>query len=293
MSRILISGATGFVGQKLTKDLVSKDHQVVKLSRQKSKDTIIWDITNQKLDSNDLENFDSIIHLAGESILGLWTKKKKEKIYQSRIAGTKLLVEQILKLQNPPKVFICASAVGIYGQDVNIPVNEDGPLANDFLANVCKDWESTCQPLVTAGIRVVNLRIGVVIDPSGGMLKQMLLPFKLGLGAWLGNGKQNLAWIGLDDLVQIINFCLENPNINGPVNAVAPELITNKSFCQTLAKHLHRPCLLGIPKFIIQLLLGKELSQMILGNQKIVPLKLINNNYQFINLSYASYLEGK
>lgn len=196
MSRILVSGATGFVGQQLTQDLARKNHQVLKLSRKKSKDTITWNVLEQKLNPNDLENFDSIIHLAGESILGLWTKSKKEKIYQSRIAGTKLLVEQILKLKHPPKVFVAASAVGIYGQNVTEPAKEESPLANDFLATVCKDWELACEPLITAGIRVVNLRIGVVIDPSGGMLKQMLLPFKLGLGAWTEMANRTL--LGLD-----------------------------------------------------------------------------------------------
>ncbi len=294
MSRILVSGATGFVGQRLSTSLLSKNHQVIKLSRKKSHpDIIAWDVDRQTLNSDELENFNSIVHLAGETILGLWTKKKKEKIYRSRIQGTKLLVSKILKLKSPPKTFICASAVGIYGQNILTPVTEESALANDFLANVCREWESACQPLVEAGIRVVNLRIGVVIDPSGGMLKQMLLPFKLGLGAWLGSGKQHLAWVSLDDLIQITEFCLNDLTVAGPINVVAPEMITNKVFCQSLAKKLNRFCLFGIPKVLIQVLLGKEFSRMIIGNQKIIPKKLQDLNYQFIAPTFSSYLEQK
>ena len=284
--KVLVSGSTGLVGSALCTALTSGGHEIARLVRQSPRSRqpeISWDPAKGTIDATKLEGFDAVVHLAGESIAaGRWTDEQKARIRDSRIQGTRLLCETLATLKNKPKVLVCASAVGYYGDRGDEVVDESSPAgANMFLVDVCQEWEAATEPARTAGIRVVNLRFGVVLSPNGGALAKMLLPFKLGAGGVVGTGKQYMSWIALDDAVGSIQHCLTTDSLTGPVNAVAPQAVTNYEFTKTLGKVLVRPTILPMPAFAARLALGQMADELLLASTRVRPTKLLESKYPF------------
>jgi uncharacterized protein (TIGR01777 family) len=241
-----------------------------------------WDPEAGRLDPVALEGFDGVVHLAGENIAGgRWTPDRKARIRQSRVLGTRLLCETLARLQRPPETLVSASAVGFYGDRGNEEISESNRAGTGYLAEVCEDWEKATEPARRAGIRVVNLRIGIVLSPKGGALSRMLPPFSLGLGGRLGHGGQFMSWISLPDLSAVILRALTDPRLRGPVNAVAPEPVTNREFTRTLASVLGRPALLPMPAFLARLAFGQLADALLLGGAKVRPGKLIESCFEF------------
>lgn len=283
--KILITGSSGLVGTSLVSFLVKNNCEVFRLVRnniQKKENTIFWYPDYGILDKDCLEGFDVIIHLAGESIAGFrWTEKKKRKIYNSRINSTKLLVEKVTNLVKRPKVLICASAIGYYGNRGDEILTEESGAGTGFLAHTAYEWENATKPAIEIGIRVVNLRIGIVLSSAGGALSSMLLPFKSGLGGILGNGKQYWSWISIDDLTYIIMESIVNNDLYGPVNAVSPNPVTNYEFTKTLGKILKRPTILPMPAFMVRLIFGEMGDELFLASTRVQPKKLLLAGFKF------------
>ncbi len=270
-----MSGASGFIGTNLAGVLVgNENYNIIKLDK-----------TDYLLDEREFtakfENVDVVINLAGANISKRWTKKYKEEIYSSRIETTKKIANAITKIsQTGQKIlFISASATGIYSERLR-NTEDNCEFANDFLANVCKDWESEAIKAKNENINVVITRFGVVLGKNGGALQKMLLPFKMGLGGTLGNGLQNMAWIHIDDLINIFIFLLQNNNLNGVFNCVSPHSINNKLLTQTLSKLLKRPAFFKIPKFALKLLYS-EGADVLLTSKTAYPKRLIDLNFKF------------
>jgi len=232
-----------------------------------------------------------VVHLAGENIAaGRWTRSRKDAIRQSRVRGTSLLAETLASLNRPPAVFVSASAVGYYGDRGNELLNERSPQGSGFLADVCKEWEAATDPATERGIRVVNLRIGMVLSATGGALSRLLLPFRLGLGGRIGNGRQYMSWIGLDDLVRAVCFSIERTEIAGALNAVAPETVTNREFTRTLGAVLARPAVLPIPRFFLRLVLGEMADSLLFASARVEPRVLLSSGLDFSSPTLQSAL---
>jgi uncharacterized protein (TIGR01777 family) len=220
------------------------------------------------------------VHLAGETVAGRWTDSKKARIRGSRLTGPRVLSQALAALDSPPEVLVCASAVGFYGKRGDESIDERDPGGSGFLADVVREWEAAAWPAVDAGIRVVNLRFGVVLSPGGGALKAMLPVFRLGLGGRLGSGRQYLSWVALDDVVGAILHALSVAGLSGPVNTTAPNPATNAEFSRTLGRVLGRPAIVPAPAFAIRLALG-EFSGEVLGGARVLPAKLLESGYAF------------
>lgn len=278
---VLISGASGLIGQELTKVLEEASYTVVPLKRS-GVGTATWDSERGIIELDKNLKIDSVIHLAGENIAaGRWSKKRKQEIYNSRIVGTKALVDALLERPVRPSTFICASAIGYYGDAGSTELDESSPVGKGFLAELCRDWEAVSSPLNNAEVRVINLRTGVVLSRRGGALAKMLPVFKLGLGGVLGSGRQYLSWITLSDLIRVIQFALENPKLSGPLNCVAPIPVTNREFTKALGKQLHRPTVFPVPAWLLRLVLGEMADELLLSSARVVPKKLIEAGFQF------------
>jgi uncharacterized protein (TIGR01777 family) len=289
---IFVTGASGLVGEELCSELSQKKHCVTKLTR--TKDAVNGESPNWNLDvqkDNKTLFADIFIHLAGENIAAKrWSKKQKQKIYDSRILGTQNLVKQIIASPNKPQVFICASAIGFYGDRGQELLNEESEPGTDFVSKVCKDWELATQPLVDCGIRVVNLRFGVILSKDGGALKKMLLPFKCGLGGPIGSGQQKFSWISIDDAIKAIIYILETPTISGPVNITSPNPVSNKIYTKMLAKQLKRPAFFPMPTVVCRILFGEMADELLLSSQSVMPKKLIQHGFAFNHLDIESAL---
>ncbi len=281
--RILITGASGLVGRELKSFLSAGGHEVKTLGRTRA--DIIWNVERNALSTADLEGFDAIVHLAGANVGQRWTRKHRADIYDSRINGTGLLSQALKQLKHPPKVFVCASAVGIYGDRADESLDEGSSHGGGFLASVCRAWEQACQPAIEAGIRVVNLRFGIILSPRGGALGKMLLPFKLGLGTNLGSGRQWMSWVSIDDAIGAIHHAIVSESLRGPVNVTAPEPVTNREFTKTMGKVLLRPVIWFLPWFVtalpMRLILGEMADQMLLGGARVLPKQLQATGYKF------------
>jgi uncharacterized protein (TIGR01777 family) len=243
---------------------------------------IEWNPQAGQLEPGDLEGLDGLVHLAGENIAaGRWTAGQKARIRDSRVNSTRLLSETLAQLSRPPKVLVCASAIGFYGDRGTDLMSEDSPAGGGFLAEVCEAWEAASQPARDAGIRTVLLRIGVVLSPAGGALAKMLLPFRLGAGGVIGTGDQYWSWIGLDDVVGAIHHALISDTLEGAVNAVAPQPVTNREFTKTLGRVLSRPTLVPLPGFAARLALGEMAEALLLASTRVEPARLLASGYTF------------
>lgn len=282
---ILISGSTGMIGTALIEALKKQNHRVTRLVRspqQSSEPTVQWNPASGTLNAKDVEVFDAVVHLAGESIAASrWTEAQKARIRDSRVQGTALLSATLAKLAKPPKALVCASAIGYYGNRGDEILREDSQIGTGFLAEVCQQWENAADPAKQKGIRVVHLRIGVVMSPKGGALAKMLLPFKMGAGGIVGNGKQYWSWVSLDDVIGAFLYALQNENLSGAVNAVAPRAVTNAEFTKTLGKVLSRPTIFPLPGFAARLVLGEMADDLLLSSARIEPARLLASGYQF------------
>ncbi|KAF3362943.1 hypothetical protein PHSC3_000477 [Chlamydiales bacterium STE3] len=288
--RILIAGAHGLVGSALVPFLKAQGHQVISLTRKKNEGGIFWDPDEGVLSKDALENFDVVINLAGENISsGRWTEAKKKKILESRIKSTHLLVQTLKGLKNPPQKLLNASAVGYYGIESYGAVSENAPNGSGFLAKVCQEWEHAALPAQQAGIKTVFMRFGIVLSARGGALAKMLTPFKLGLGGTLGSGKQWMSWIAIDDLVEAIFFVLNHPELEGAINFVSPEPVTNKEFTKALGATLNRPTFFPLPAWVAKLVWGEMAEELLLSGVKASPHQLEKSHYSFLypNLSEA------
>jgi len=281
---VLISGASGFVGTHLTDLLCEKGCKVKKLTRSQhinAGDQFYWSPERGEIELEALEDLDAVVHLAGENIAGRWTDHKKAEIERSRVRGTKLLSESLAGLNKKPQVLISASAVGYYGDRGDEILTEESARGRGFLADVSVKWEDAAEAAKQAGIRVINLRIGMVLGADGGALGKMLLPFKLGIGGRIGGGNQYWSWIAIDDLVGIIYYLLSKEDLNGPVNAVAPNPVTNSEFTSTLGRVLGRPAILPLPAFAARGILGEMADEMMLSSTRVKPQKLLDSGYKF------------
>jgi uncharacterized protein (TIGR01777 family) len=282
---VAVTGSTGLVGAALIEALERRDHLVRRLVRHDVRDSereIRWDPAAGTIDAGELDGLDAVVHLAGENLAAQrWNDQVKQEIRDSRIQGTRLLSGALAKLTNKPDVLVSASAIGFYGDRGDEPVDESSPPGSGFLADVCREWEAATEPARAAGIRVVNLRLGVVLSPRGGALAKMLLPFKLGVGGVIGSGRQFWSWIALDDLVAAIQFALQNAALAGPVNAVAPSPVTNREFTKTLGRVLRRPTVFPMPAFAARLALGEMANEMLLSGVRVEPRVLTSAGFSF------------
>ncbi len=296
---VAITGSTGLIGTAVTDALHQAGHSLTPIIRSSTpvrtnKRVIRWKILSGEIDRDKFEGHDVIIHLAGANIADQrWSKEYKREIQESRVKGTRLLCNAIVHMKRPPRLWLSASAVGYYG---NIPLNEHrdetGPGADDFLARVCQEWEEATKPAQSAGIRVVNLRFGMVVSPNGGAIKKMLPVFKLGLGGKLGSGQQSVSWIALDEIPKIILHIIDNAKIAGPVNVVAPKPVTNAELTQLLGKALNRPAFLSVPEFAVKFMFGEMGQTLLLGNSNVIPAKLAHSGYQFAYPDIRKVLEN-
>ncbi|MGH7428637.1 MAG: TIGR01777 family oxidoreductase [Candidatus Methylomirabilaceae bacterium] len=282
---IAVTGSAGLIGSRLTVLLGSGGHRVMRLLRSKPRpelDEVYWDPVRGMVDTMALGRVDAVVHLAGESIAkGRWTARKKARIRDSRVIGTRVLSEALARLSPPPKVMICASAIGYYGDRGDEWLREESPPGSGFLADVCRQWEAAAEPARQRGIRVVHLRTGVVLSPAGGALRQMLLPFRMGLGGKIGSGRQYLSWIAIDDLLDVIMHALAADTLQGPVNAVSPNPVTNLEFTRTLGRVLGRPTLFPMPALAARLVFGEMADELLLGSARVQPARLVATGYQF------------
>lgn len=287
--KILVSGTTGLVGSTLVPMLLTDGHEVTRLARKKSnsKDPkelpeLEWDAKSQEIDLAELEKFDAVVHLAGENVgENKWTPEIKKRIMESRVIPTTFLSESLAKLKTPPSVFVCASALGYYGETGDQPVTESSANGDDFLAEVCKHWEAACQPAIDANIRTVNTRIGVVLSTEGGALKKMLTPFKMGMGGVVGPGTQYMSWVSILDVAKGLKTVIENEKFNGPVNLVSPNPVTNREFTKTLGKVVSRPTFIPLPSFAVKMLMGEMGEGLLLTSTRVVPQVLIDSSFEF------------
>jgi uncharacterized protein (TIGR01777 family) len=284
--RIVVTGATGLVGSLLCTELEKAGAQVISAVRRPVQDEareLYWNPDRGEIDRAKLEGVDAVVHLAGENIAGgRWTEAFKQKILDSRVKGTHLISDALARLERKPRVFICASAIGYYGnRGADVMIEQSAP-DTDFLAKVCEQWEASCQAARDAGIPVTNIRIGVVLSPDGGALAKMLTPFKLGAGGKVGSGAQYMSWIALDDLVDAIVYLLARDEpVVGPVNVVAPNPATNLGFTKTLGRVLGRPTIFPMPAFAARLAFGEMADALLLSSTRVVPQALISSGFKF------------
>lgn len=280
--KILISGAGGFIGSALTKELTARGDEVVRLTRGPSGDGAIhWDPSAGELDGKELAGFDSVVHLAGEPIAGLWTGGKKRAILESRRDGTRLLAEALAGLGDPPESFISSSAIGIYGSRGDEVLEEGSGTGDGFLAEVVSTWEDAAEPAREGGIRVVNLRLGLVTAESGGMMGPMKPAFKAGVGGKLGDGSQWWSWVTLDDVVRAFIYAVDTPELAGPYNVAAPNPVTNAEFTKALGRALHRPTFLPAPKFALKAVARGMADEMLLASQRVDASRIQDAGFEY------------
>jgi len=292
LSRILVSGVSGPIGKALLPLLHSRGYDVVRLVRgpANGKDQITWH-PGEPLSAEAVSGFDAVIHLAGESIFGYWSRAKKGRIRNSRVVGTSNLAAALAQAKSRPQVFVCSSAIGYYGSRGGEVLNEASDPGKDFLALVCRDWEAATKPAIDAGIRTAQIRTGVVLSPDGGALPKMLPPFKLGLGGRIGDGQQWMSWIDVQDMVGGILHILKTDLLQGPVNMVAPKPVSNAEFTETLANVLRRPAIFPLPAFVVKTVFGEMGEATLLASQRVEPARLVGTGYPFAFSDLRASLE--
>lgn len=277
--RILLTGSTGLVGRAVMPSLQAQGHGVWHLLRKvngKGRGTeFLWDVQKETLDLACLKGIDGVIHLAGENIASKrWTLKRKAELAHSRIVGTKLLIDAIANNEHRPKVFISASAVGFYGERGEQQLTEADIAGHGFLSELAVEWENEAQRAKEFGMRTVQLRFGMVLSQFGGALPKIVKPVRMGVGGVLGSGRQYMSWIHLADLVSAMELALNNESIEGPLNVVAPNPVTNREFIKTLGKVLHRPTFFRVPRFALELAFGEMASELLLTSTRAIPARL-------------------
>jgi len=299
--RVLVSGASGLVGSALVSALESAGHSAVRLVRREPAPNTTNEVRLDPMvdpplatpaEAGKPQGFDAVVHLAGESIAGRWTAAKKARIRESRVQGTRMLASALSRSDPRPKVMVCASAIGIYGNRGDELLREESAPGSDFLAEVGKEWEEATTPASRVGIRVVSLRIGVVLSPRGGALGKMLTPFRMGAGGRIGSGRQWMSWITLDDLVGVIQHALATESLRGPVNTVAPGPVTNIDFARALGQALHRPTVFPMPAFMVRLIFGEMGEALLLGSQRVDCGKLLASGFKFRHPELKPALEA-
>ncbi len=281
---ILVTGASGLIGSALVPILTAAGHDVTRLVRsppQPGEKAVRWDPQAGTFEAHAFEGVEAVVHLAGENIAARWTPAQKAKIRDSRVQGTQVLSGMLARLTPPPKVLVCASAIGYYGDRGLEVISEDSAAGTGFLAEVCRAWEAAAEPARQQGIRVVHVRFGLVLSASGGALAKMLPPFRLGLGGVLGSGRQFISWIALDDAIGAIEHALVTDALLGPINAVTPQAVTNQEFTKTLGKVLGRPTILPLPAFAARLMFGEMADALLLASTRVQPAKLLASGYRF------------
>ncbi len=283
--RILISGGSGLVGTTLASVLQRKGHTVARLVRPggwPEAGDIPWDPMSASVDITPMEGTDAFVHLSGASIgEGRWTAARKAVLRSSRVESTRVLVDAIARLRQKPRVFVCASATGYYGDRGDEILTESSECGTDFLALVARDWEAEAMRAEHSGIRTVRLRYGVILSDAGGALPRMVTPFRFGIGGRFGSGKQWMSWITLEDAIEVTRLAIENDALAGPVNLAAPNPARNAEFTRVLANALHRPAIFPAPAFALRLALGEMADALLLSSQRVRPEKLLAMNYAF------------
>lgn len=283
--KITISGASGFIGRRLLKNLGTEGHTLQVLSRHAGTNmpanikVFPWDPAKAEPPADALRDVDAVIHLAGEPVAQRWNDATKRSIRDSRVTGTRNLVQAMGRLRQPPAALICASAIGYYGSRGDDRLTEESSSGDGYLAEVCREWEAEAKQAEGLGMRVARVRIGVVLDGKGGALQKMLPPFRMGFGGRIGSGNQWMSWIHLEDLAGIFRFALEN-RVSGPLNGTAPYPVTNAEFTKALASTLQRPAIFPVPEFALKLMFG-EMSEMLLASQRVLPKAAEDAGYQF------------
>ena len=279
-----MSGSHGLVGKALISSLSSDGHEVVRLVRREpsGRGEVEWHPNEGRIDASALEGVDAVVHLAGESIAsGRWTGEKKRAIRDSRVKGTELLSEALARLSRPPAVFLSASAIGYYGDRGDELLTENSAPGNDFLAGVCIEWENATRLAVEKGIRTVHTRFGIILDANEGALGKMLTPFRMGIGGRVGDGKQWVSWIAIEDVVGGLKFVIRDQSVSGPVNFVAPNPVTNAEFTKILGHVLSKPTLFPVPEFAVRLAFGEMADALLLASQRVNSNVLQQRGFQF------------
>lgn len=282
--RVLLTGSNGLIGRAVLAYLTADGHNVFCLTRPQSlpqSRMIHWDPVGGTINKDELEDFDAVVHLAGETIVGRWTPEKKARILDSRVKGTKLLCESLAHLRDRPVVLVAASAVGYYGDRGDQLMTEESSSGSLYLSQVTAGWEEATEPARENGIRVVNLRIGFVLSKTGGGLAAMLLPFKMGVGGRVGSGRQYLSWITIDDVVGVISHTMLTDSLRGPVNAVTPNAVTNLEFTKALGSVIGRPTIFPLPAFAARLAMGEMADNLLLASTRVDPVRLRETGYEF------------
>ncbi|MCA9394809.1 MAG: TIGR01777 family oxidoreductase [Candidatus Omnitrophica bacterium] len=286
--KIAVSGATGMVGTAATKYFTAKGHEIIRIARAEGADpsgAVVMDVKKNMIDGKKFEGVDAVIHLAGANIAGKrWNDDYKSQILLSRVETTRILAGALSKLANPPKVFLCASATGYYGNtdpDSGVTFEEQSPLGRGFLSDVCHQWEAASQPAKEKGIRTVNMRLGAVLSKKGGAIQKMWIPFQLGMGGNLGHGWQMFSWIALEEIPPIMDFLITNDNVMGPVNVTSPQPVTNAEFTKAFGRAIKRPTIFPVPAFGARLLFGEMADAILLEGARVMPKKLLEAGYAF------------
>jgi uncharacterized protein (TIGR01777 family) len=291
--KVIISGATGFIGKTLAKELVQNSYEVIALSRSVEKgkaafdelgidvQVVHWDARTGNGWVQYAEGADAIINLAGENLAGLWTETKKHKILESRVNSAAAVVDAVKRCIVKPKLVVQASAIGYYGHSPDHAYDEESPAGTGFLADVCIKWEKAILPVLQAGCRLVTIRTGIVLGAGGGMLGPIATAYKLFAGGCIGTGKQWLSWISLDDEIAAIRFLIENRGCSGPYNLVSIEPATMGQFCEDLAEVLNRPNWLKVPSFLVRIAAADLADELLVTGRKIVPKRLIDAGFKF------------
>jgi len=284
---ILISGASGVIGSALIPFLTTGGHRVIRLVRRpvvNPEEEIFWDPVSGELSLENVGRIDAVLHFAGENLgNGRWTEARKKKFIESREKGTDLIAKTIASSGHSPKVMICASAIGFYGNRGDIILTEQDGSGDDFISTLCRKWEDAAYPAREKGIRTVFLRIGVVLSPIGGALHRLLMPFSLCLGGKIGSGRQYISWVDMEDVIGSVYHVLTNTGIEGPVNVVSPNPVTNMHFTKSLGRILSRPTPLPIPASVIKLGLGQMGREILLSSTRVMPEVLMKSGYCFRN----------
>ena len=290
--KTLVTGSSGLVGKAFVESCSEKHTNPIKMVRSEPKlsgdsSTHLWKPLEVV---KDLPKADAVVHLAGEGILGLWSQAKKERMTESRVESTKNLCKSLIESGSIPKVFVCASGIGIYGSRGDEILTEQSSLEDNlYLSKLAKDWEDACSEIKAAGTRVVNLRISVVLSPMGGALQKMLPAFRLGLGGPLGSGNQWMSWISLEDLVKVIHFSIENESLEGPINVCSPGTVDNNTFTKALGSKLGRPTFFRVPEFVLKTVAGEMARNTFLISNRAEPRVLTESGFEFNHPTLEDY----